>query len=157
MGEDSFVKGFWRKFTSQEEKMSKAEKTLPIKEPAQGSSAVEQPVLEPAQLIAGCGQSVGKQREHNEDALFMLTTNLVDKNSNLPFGLYVVADGMGGHLHGEVASRLAIHIMASHVIQKFTCRYLIRFPGRRIHQEILQAGIQRSPLHYEEVPGVVQH
>lgn len=155
MGEDLFVKGLWRKFTSHEEKMSKAEKTLPIKEPAQGNSAVEQPFIEPVQLIAGCGQSVGKQREHNEDALFMLTTNLVDKNSNLPFGLYVVADGMGGHLHGEVASRLAIHIMASHVIQKFYLPLLTQAarPEESL-QDILQGGIQsahRSIM--KDVPG----
>ncbi len=41
---------------------------------------------------------VGRKRKHNEDSF------LVDE----ALGLYVVADGMGGHAAGEVASRQAI-------------------------------------------------
>ena len=42
---------------------------------------------------------VGKKREHNEDSF------LVDKK----LSLFVVADGMGGHASGEVASQMAVH------------------------------------------------
>jgi len=42
---------------------------------------------------------VGKKREHNEDNF------LVDKK----LSLFVVADGMGGHASGEVASNVAVH------------------------------------------------
>src|SRR6202008_4443958 len=41
---------------------------------------------------------VGKVRDHNEDNF------LVDKK----LGLFIVADGMGGHAAGEVASAMAV-------------------------------------------------
>ncbi len=44
---------------------------------------------------------VGLRRDGNED-FFSVDDSL---------GLYVVADGMGGHLAGEVASRIAVDII----------------------------------------------
>ena len=68
--------------------------------------------------IFGTGSSIGVQRDHNEDALFAMSTILVSNSIDLPMGLYVVADGMGGHLHGEIASEVAVEAMSSEVISK---------------------------------------
>lgn len=54
--------------------------------------------------IAGL-TDVGQVRQINEDAI------LVDE----AFGLYAVADGMGGHGSGDVASQLALETLQSHV------------------------------------------
>ncbi|HET7824188.1 MAG TPA: Stp1/IreP family PP2C-type Ser/Thr phosphatase [Anaeromyxobacter sp.] len=48
---------------------------------------------------------VGRRRDHNEDAL------LVDE----PLGLFIVADGMGGHAGGGTASRLAVETIQAAV------------------------------------------
>lgn len=59
--------------------------------------------------ICGWGQSdVGRKRDHNEDSL------LVDAE----LGLYIVADGMGGHAAGEVASGQAVHLVRDTIIKK---------------------------------------
>jgi len=71
------------------------------------------------QLIAAAGQSVGKQRELNEDSLLAMTTTMAGNSGNLPFGLYIIADGMGGHQFGEVASNAAIRTVAGYVLKKF--------------------------------------
>ena len=73
---------------------------------------------EPSQFIVGCAQSVGLQRDHNEDALFTLTTNMTSDDIQLPFGLYIVADGMGGHQYGELASGLAVRAVSNMIIRK---------------------------------------
>lgn len=57
----------------------------------------------PMRVIAAGRTDVGLQREHNEDSLVLLDQH----------GLFVVADGMGGHRSGDVASKLATETIAS--------------------------------------------
>ncbi|HEY9077387.1 MAG TPA: protein phosphatase 2C domain-containing protein [Anaerolineaceae bacterium] len=82
------------------------------------------PKITPPQIQFGCGQSVGMQRDHNEDTLFTLSTVLADGGGQIPAGIFIIADGMGGHLHGEVASGIAVREMAGHLMGKLVQGYL---------------------------------
>ncbi|HEY0715115.1 MAG TPA: protein phosphatase 2C domain-containing protein, partial [Polyangia bacterium] len=57
------------------------------------------PAEDAMELSFWAATDVGRKREHNEDNV------LVDKK----LSLFVVADGMGGHASGEVASHIAVH------------------------------------------------
>ncbi|MBN1873763.1 MAG: Stp1/IreP family PP2C-type Ser/Thr phosphatase [Anaerolineae bacterium] len=85
--------------------------------------------LPPGPEVRHCGGSfatgwmtdVGKVRNHNEDALFVFTGEQAADEVLPPFGLFVLADGMGGHHAGEIASALAVQsagaYLLSHVYQ----------------------------------------
>jgi len=102
--------------------------------------------IEPNQLIVGAGRNMGRQREKNEDAIFIHTSNIAAASVTLPFGIYVVADGMGGHKKGEVASELAARSMGEYLISRL---YTPLFgpephPPNESLQEIMKAGIAHA-------------
>jgi len=63
-----------------------------------------------ARLLIGSATDVGQRRDHNEDDLATFSTK--DGGSVL-----VVADGMGGHLAGEVASAKAIEVLRRELLR----------------------------------------
>jgi serine/threonine protein phosphatase PrpC len=75
--------------------------------------------VDPQQLTYSCGQSVGKQREHNEDCIFALSIAIGGEKISYPLGLFIVADGMGGHQYGEVASSTAARTLAGCILKSF--------------------------------------
>lgn len=59
----------------------------------------------PLKLSAAAQTHPGRVRDHNEDRVFEMVTNSSEQD---PLGLFVVCDGVGGHLAGEVASHWAV-------------------------------------------------
>ena len=58
-------------------------------------------------LWSGRTSDIGMVRKINEDSVLTLEATVMEHEGNLPVGLYVVSDGMGGHQSGEVASSIA--------------------------------------------------
>jgi serine/threonine protein phosphatase PrpC len=81
---------------------------------------------------------IGRRREQNEDSLF------IDDG----MGLYVVADGMGGHRAGEVASKLVVETIRDYLKQNQSdgqVEDLRKFdPSLSIEARQLLAGIHLS-------------
>jgi PPM family protein phosphatase len=130
--------------------------TAPLSDAQLQAIKVASSKAEPAQILVGCGQSVGKQRELNEDSLLAFTSTIAGNSGIAPFGLFIVADGMGGHQYGEVASNAAIRTIAGQILRKFH-PYLFNLPPTPLDeslQEIMQSAIaeaQRVVL--KEAPG----
>jgi protein phosphatase len=66
----------------------------------------------------GWSTHVGKTRDHNEDSALVITAAQDGDELRPSFGLFIVADGMGGHRAGEVASSLAARVTAHHVVRR---------------------------------------
>lgn len=77
----------------------------------------------------GCRTDIGQIREHNEDSLL----------AEAP--LFVVADGMGGHAAGEVASEIAIESMRANAPRNADCHALAK-SVQVANEEIIKAAIE---------------
>lgn len=79
-----------------------------------------------SKLIVGWATDVGQVRSHNEDTALVITS-VLDSDETLPsFGLFALADGMGGHQAGEVASSLAARAVANYITREFYLPILVR-------------------------------
>jgi PPM family protein phosphatase len=78
-------------------------------------SDLEQPGM-PVTYTSASLSDVGRVREQNQDSFS--TTEFLQSSVERPMnlGLYVVADGMGGHKGGEIASAIASQVFSSEVI-----------------------------------------
>lgn len=98
--------------------LTEAAETVPLSDTQIETITRTRRRLEPPQLIACSGLSIGRERDHNEDSLFAFTANLAGDKETVNFGIFIIADGLGGHQQGEVASRVAIKSMAGYLIDK---------------------------------------
>jgi serine/threonine protein phosphatase PrpC len=69
-------------------------------------------------FTAAALRDIGRVREVNQDSSLAMIMTLPREGSDVPVGLFVVADGMGGHQGGEIASRLAVQTVLTSVLER---------------------------------------
>jgi serine/threonine protein phosphatase PrpC len=69
-------------------------------------------------LLIGRRTDVGWERSLNEDSMLTLEIAPVFRSTSEPVGLFIVADGMGGHEAGDVASQLAVRAIAQSAVSE---------------------------------------
>lgn len=106
--------------------------------------------LKPSDLKVreGHATNVGKVRDHNEDNVAVMEKALLSGKIPLTYGIYIVADGMGGHAAGEVASNLAIDA-AMDVMSK-TVGSLQQMDGSQMQAIARQACLAANQAVYNE-------
>ena len=108
----------------------------------EGSEETVAATSTPQDIVAGAGSDEGQIRELNEDSWFF--EDLFDD-----IGLYAVADGMGGHDRGEVASQLAVDTLFEEVRKRLkrsrkrdigTLKRILRNAFQKANRAVLECG-----------------
>ncbi|HZS76681.1 MAG TPA: protein phosphatase 2C domain-containing protein [Ktedonobacteraceae bacterium] len=98
------------------------------------------------QLVAASYSDAGNVRrsEPNEDSTLVLMLQRVHESFSEPVGVFIVADGLGGHDNGQVASRMTINIIAERMVRDFISAPLATE----------KAGEQVKPMDEDEMIGL---
>lgn len=114
-----------------------------------GAPAIEiaaGPQRNSSELLIGVASDPGRVRERNEDSLLALQLLLSQHGlPPAPMGLFILADGMGGHAEGQQASALAVRLAARHIISRIYLPQLVdeeNIGERQPINEVLQDSIR---------------
>ncbi|MBA2285058.1 MAG: protein phosphatase 2C domain-containing protein [Ktedonobacteraceae bacterium] len=82
--------------------------------------ADKNPFPDGVHLLAAALSDAGNIRrdEPNEDSTLTLLIQRIHESQSVPLGVFIVADGMGGHDSGQVASRVVINTVAERMTRE---------------------------------------
>lgn len=92
--------------------------TRPLTPPAEFKTSTRQ-------VRYGSASHIGQVRGNNQDALLTLFANVEANESAPALGIFIVADGMGGHTDGEQASALTVHTLAHYIVTEVLQHQLV--------------------------------
>jgi serine/threonine protein phosphatase PrpC len=121
---------------------------MPILEPITASETVDSSQPSRHDLQVGLASDPGCVRRRNEDAgLAWQFTLALEGQPPVAMGLFIVADGMGGHTRGEQASALATRLLAGHVTRQICLPQLSddeEMTEQMPINEVLETGIRMA-------------
>ncbi|MCS7251409.1 MAG: protein phosphatase 2C domain-containing protein [Anaerolineae bacterium] len=123
---------------------------------SQGATMPLPPI--PVQLSAGLrfgwATDPGLVRPSNEDAILILDIVYQGSRELVPVGLFLVADGMGGHQGGEQASDLAVREIARYLTTHLLIPHLAHRGPEHPIKEVLEKSLQAANAQIlQAVPG----
>jgi PPM family protein phosphatase len=105
-------------------------------------------VPQPGQRLEfGQLSDVGMVRGNNQDAVLSMVAAGTSSDELPDFGLFIVADGMGGHHDGEKASAITARMVARHVLDQIylpLLRHEMDSPDRPAISDILREAVQNA-------------
>ena len=90
---------------------------------------------------------VGMVRSNNQDAAFCMLSSASSDDDVPDFGLFIVADGMGGYQEGERASAITVRTVVRHVLEEIFTPMLeqrMNDPERPPIADVLREAVQRA-------------
>jgi serine/threonine protein phosphatase PrpC len=94
--------------------------------------------------IFGQSTDMGRVRTNNEDSVYSFFATGRSAESTPDFGLFVVADGMGGHSEGERASAIAVRTVANHILRDIYLPLFNHDEREAPIAEVVTSAIQRA-------------
>lgn len=110
----------------------------------------------PAGMHVATLSDVGRERERNEDSFYAFQARVGHDLGQDSFGLFIVADGMGGHQKGEMASSLAVRVSAKIILEDIYLPYLVndQTANNRPLKEVLASAVKNANIMVQAtVPG----
>jgi serine/threonine protein phosphatase PrpC len=98
-------------------------------------------------LLFGHLSDVGSVRDNNQDSAFALFASSTSADNLPDFGLFIVADGMGGHQEGERASAITTRLVVRHVLREIyevLLNQQMDDPDRPSISDVLRAAVQEA-------------
>jgi PPM family protein phosphatase len=106
--------------------------TVPVPATIPEAPLTQRSLLSTEPRRVGAGSDVGRARERNEDATFVLTQERLASDGPQSVAILAVADGMGGQAGGDRASLAAVQGAAEYLVREVVAPFVGPENGRRV-------------------------